>query len=145
MRDGSELRLGVLQLKVRFASSGRAAAANPSPTHGAIMLSGFDDRGNAIQHVVRSDGRSAAPGQMITLATVGRDASNDIRLDSKTVSRRHALIGIDQNGTICVRDLGSSNGTFVDNQRANNLPVRIETAKTVAFGDLGLTVSRLTN
>jgi predicted component of type VI protein secretion system len=48
--------------------------------------------------------------------TVGRSAENDIALSrDERVSRLHAVIERFQS-TWCVRDLGSSNGTFVDGE-----------------------------
>jgi ABC-type multidrug transport system ATPase subunit len=48
--------------------------------------------------------------------TIGRDSHNHIHLDHPTVSRQHAEI-VRQNGVQVLRDLGSSNGTFLDSQR----------------------------
>lgn len=59
------------------------------------------------------------------LLTVGRDSSNGIVLDQEnTVSRRHAQF-IKQGDTLCVEDLGSTNGTFVNGMQISSLtPVR---------------------
>ena len=46
-------------------------------------------------------------------ATIGRDADNDIVLPYRQVSRRHAQIECTQS-SCTVRDLGSTNGTFVN-------------------------------
>ncbi len=58
-------------------------------------------------------------GQSFTLSEgtycIGRDASANVVLESRTASRRHAEIGFD--GKRCVvRDLGSQNGTLVNGQ-----------------------------
>lgn len=77
-------------------------------------------------------------GQRITLQmgknTVGRTPENDIHLDDPQVSRRHAEITWD--GVRCtVADLGSSNGTFVNNRRLTpNLPESICPGDRVVFG-----------
>jgi pSer/pThr/pTyr-binding forkhead associated (FHA) protein len=47
---------------------------------------------------------------------VGRDSNCDARLDSLRVSRRHCLI-IATGGDVVVRDLGSTNGTWVNGRR----------------------------
>jgi two-component system NtrC family sensor kinase len=48
--------------------------------------------------------------------SLGRDASNQIRLHDTEVSRRHAELSYD--GSVCtIVDLGSSNGTYVNGQR----------------------------
>lgn len=47
---------------------------------------------------------------------IGRDASCDIVIDSSEVSRRHAELEV-QGATLTLRDLGSTNGTFVNGNR----------------------------
>ena len=47
---------------------------------------------------------------------LGRDASSDIVLDDDQVSGRHIRIGY-EGGEFRVRDLGSTNGTFVNGER----------------------------
>ncbi|MEX0715399.1 MAG: FHA domain-containing protein [Planctomycetaceae bacterium] len=63
-------------------------------------------------------------GQKIVLSrgevVFGRDDDCGIRLTSADVSRRHCVLRIDP-GEVVLRDLGSSNGTFV-----NGIPVRDE-------------------
>lgn len=55
---------------------------------------------------------------------VGRDASNRIRLHDTEVSRRHAEFrGVD--GGYQVIDLGSANGTFVNNQRVQRALLQV--------------------
>ena len=49
--------------------------------------------------------------------SIGRDASNQIILNDKFVSRKHAELVIMDNGQVMIRDLGSSNGTFVNSKR----------------------------
>lgn len=61
-----------------------------------------------------------------TIHTVGRLASSDLLLDRPVVSSCHAVIRFHKGGWI-VRDLGSTNGTFVDGRRAGpgiNVPLR---------------------
>ena len=55
--------------------------------------------------------------------SIGRNQANDIVMDDKSVSKRHALITCQQmkNGEIRVQiaDLHSTNGTFVNGDRIN--------------------------
>jgi hypothetical protein len=48
---------------------------------------------------------------------IGRDANNQIVLNDNFVSRKHAEIVILDNGQVMIRDLESSNGTFVNGKR----------------------------
>jgi EAL domain-containing protein (putative c-di-GMP-specific phosphodiesterase class I) len=48
--------------------------------------------------------------------TIGRVESNNLRIDTTQVSREHCRI-VKQHGELWVRDLGSTNGTFVNGQR----------------------------
>ena len=53
------------------------------------------------------------------IVSLGRDAANGVRLHDTEISRRHAEIRRDENGYHVV-DIGSANGTFVNNQRIRN-------------------------
>jgi predicted component of type VI protein secretion system len=51
-----------------------------------------------------------------TVVDIGRDTSLPLHLDEDTqVSRRHARVAV-QGGTVVVEDLGSTNGTYVNEQ-----------------------------
>src|SRR5262245_45631697 len=51
-----------------------------------------------------------------TTVTLGRTSQSDVQIDDPSVSRRHCEISFDE-GVLRVKDLGSVNGTFV-NERA---------------------------
>jgi pSer/pThr/pTyr-binding forkhead associated (FHA) protein len=61
-------------------------------------------------------GRSFALGPQ---SVVGRDPTAAINLVDEEVSRRHALISVDE-ARATVEDLGSSNGTFVGARQISN-------------------------
>ncbi|MHC4441165.1 MAG: FHA domain-containing protein [Planctomycetota bacterium] len=52
------------------------------------------------------------PGKTV----IGRKEECDLRIPLAEVSRKHAMIMVDQD-SVTVRDLGSSNGTYVNNQK----------------------------
>jgi pSer/pThr/pTyr-binding forkhead associated (FHA) protein len=49
--------------------------------------------------------------------TIGREKNNDIVINDVKVSRNHLQIAQDNNGVFTVVDLGSTNGTFVNDER----------------------------
>ena len=50
------------------------------------------------------------PNQKVT---VGRSASSNVQIDNQYVSNQHLSFLLNDNGTVTVTDLGSSNGTYV--------------------------------
>jgi predicted component of type VI protein secretion system len=50
--------------------------------------------------------------------SIGRNADCDVSIDDETLSRRHAVVHIAWNGVV-VEDLGSRNGTFVNDERVH--------------------------
>jgi DNA-binding winged helix-turn-helix (wHTH) protein len=65
---------------------------------------------------------------------LGRDLDDGIRIDSPTVSRRHARISISDTGAI-LEDLESKNGTFVGEQRVSG-PVRLNDGDEIRTGSV---------
>jgi hypothetical protein len=49
--------------------------------------------------------------------SIGRDASNNVVLNDKMVSRHHAQLIIMDNGQVMIKDLGSSNGSYLNGNR----------------------------
>jgi len=56
--------------------------------------------------------------------TLGRHANNTLRLVDREVSKEHASIDRMAGGGFLLRDLGSSNGTFVNGRRVKELKLR---------------------
>ena len=67
--------------------------------------------------------------------TLGRDDANSLVIDSHRASRRHAVL-IKQGLQVWVRDLDSSNGTFVNEERVTCC--RLEHGDVVEVGDFRL-------
>ena len=54
---------------------------------------------------------------MNKIITIGRDASNDHKLSYGVISHRHAELVIKDDGTFFIKDLSSTNGTYVNGKR----------------------------
>ncbi|HEY2017693.1 MAG TPA: FHA domain-containing protein, partial [Bryobacteraceae bacterium] len=65
---------------------------------------------------------------------IGRGDGCAVMLDSRSVSRLHALIQRRDAGDLCLVDLGSRNGSFVNNHRVS-VPVVLNDKDSLIFGD----------
>jgi len=66
--------------------------------------------------------------------SIGRSARNGLVIESQKVSRRHAIINVQNVGEFWLIDLGSSNGTFLNKRRVHQ-PVRLCNQDQVIIGD----------
>jgi ABC transport system ATP-binding/permease protein len=103
-------------------------ANTPTPIHDQdILRIGDDNFGvslgltllNPLESSAPLEGFSAASSPTVMesfeIVSIGRAPESDIHLDAPTVSRRHALIR-KQGQVYILEDLGSGNGTFVNDQ-----------------------------
>lgn len=129
LRTGDQLSFGAVLAKFVVAEAARPAAAGASPLPASVI---------AAAQAMAMDGesgatrvRAAAPkfvlrgvsgntfGKMYGVTgpmTIGRSAECDISIPVEEISRRHALVKPNAQG-LMVEDLGSSNGTFINNKR----------------------------
>lgn len=70
---------------------------------------------------------------------IGRHRDNDLRIDDPLISRQHAQI-LQQGRTIYLRDLNSTNGTFVNNKRVDI--AALEEGTVIKLGSCLLTFLR---
>ena len=66
--------------------------------------------------------------------SLGRAGANTIVLESPKVSRRHALIHLQNIGELWLIDFGSSNGTFLNKRRIHH-PIRLSDRDQITIGD----------
>ncbi|OGO37298.1 MAG: hypothetical protein A2W35_02290 [Chloroflexi bacterium RBG_16_57_11] len=76
------------------------------------------------------------PGQEVSLSkpefVVGRELGNDLVIASPSVSRRHLRIFL-QGSQYLIEDLGSANGTFINNRRIS-APTPLQSGDSVYLG-----------
>ncbi len=65
--------------------------------------------------------------------TIGRDSTNTIVINDAEVSRRHARLTL-QGGKYLIEDLGSTNGTFVNNIRLSG-PHVLKSGELISLGE----------
>ncbi len=71
--------------------------------------------------------------------SIGRHRDNDLRIDDPLISRQHAQV-IQQGRTTYLRDLNSTNGTYVNAKRVDIAP--LEEGTTIQIGNFQLTFTR---
>ena len=69
--------------------------------------------------------------------SIGRSPKSTIVLDSPKISRRHAIINVQNVGEFWLIDLGSSNGTFLNKRRVHH-PVKLCDQDQIIIGDFVL-------
>jgi ABC-type multidrug transport system ATPase subunit/pSer/pThr/pTyr-binding forkhead associated (FHA) protein/ABC-type multidrug transport system permease subunit len=83
----------------------------------------------AIEIVTATGRLTADPGMTVT---IGRHSESTLQIEDPLVSREHLRIRV-VDGAWVVEDAGSRNGSFVDGQRLERLPLASET--TIRLGD----------
>src|SRR5215210_5102255 len=75
--------------------------------------------------------------------SVGRVSDNDLQLEHGSVSKIHASLVMNREGTLLVADTGSTNGTFINGRRiAYGEARQIEDGDVVTFGDVEVRFKR---
>jgi len=88
--------------------------------------------------IIRTDGRTAETIELKKgLNRLGRSARNDFQLDHDSISRFHAEIVL-ADEWMCVRDMDSSNGVFVNDEQVLESP--LETGQVLRLGEVSMLV-----
>jgi pSer/pThr/pTyr-binding forkhead associated (FHA) protein len=72
----------------------------------------------------------------------GQAKKFEVNDTSKTISKTHAALAVDQNGRVLIEDLNSTNGTFiegvdqVETQVENGEPQSLEAGQRLRLGDV---------
>jgi pSer/pThr/pTyr-binding forkhead associated (FHA) protein len=126
---------------VRGLNVDRTAPALPISNGPPAHTGGASSQPNPITVMVHADG--AAKPRSMYLATntvVGRGTECDLRLDDTFVSQEHARI-FAKDGSWYVEDLGSTNGTFVNEQRLA-APAMLTSGDRIRVGTTVLELAR---
>jgi hypothetical protein len=84
--------------------------------------------------VIKNDGEQLQSLELrVGVNRFGRSEGNDFPIDHPTISGSHCEVVPESNGVI-VRDLGSTNGTFIDGVRINE--ARLEFGQTLQLGEV---------
>jgi len=77
-------------------------------------------------------------------AYIGRAAGNAVRMDDPSVSRLHCSLSLRSGGVVVIADVGSANGTHVNEDLLSRDEARpLRTGDVVGVGDFKLTVSEI--
>ena len=66
--------------------------------------------------------------------SIGRNRNSQIVINNNTISKEHAMIEFDSEFNATIKDLNSSNGTYVNGERLKFLPLRLKTGDKITFG-----------
>lgn len=93
-----------------------------------------------VRFVIRSPSGKRRNGVVPLPVLVGRGDEAKIRIPQDSVSRRHCEF-VERDGHVCIRDLGSTNGTLLDGKRIRpNVDTPVSSGGTVGVGDVQIRV-----
>jgi hypothetical protein len=100
----------------------------------------FDPREDFLVFPVK---HRAGRGPSIDPIWVGREEKNDVVIPDASVSSVHAYFTVGKDGTYSLQDLGSKNGSFIDNERVPSKDqgpaVELKSVSRIRFGSVTLT------
>ena len=110
------------------------------------MTNDIDNMNAATTNTWQLNALTEALGDLTLTVTdslsVGRGSDNDLVLGSKQISRNHAQLSV-LNGQLYVKDLESSNGTFINDERiAANESKQLAAEDTLGFASFIFQVSK---
>lgn len=140
---GQDLFAKALVVKVGFDGDPERAESTASTAAGTPPPAGpaeskelfFNSDGRRYQVHLKLDG---APGY------IGRAAGSAVRIDDPSVSRLHSSLSLGSGGGVLIADVGSANGTYVNDELLGRNEARpLKAGDIVGVGDFRLTVSEI--
>lgn len=131
--DGAMFKVGDLLLFARVGARVVAGekVAPPAPPMAPLPMMGDDDGHTrvrmALPRFMLRGVSGVTFGKTLPLygsMVIGRQADCEISIPSDEISRRHARLEVTPNG-VRVEDLGSSNGTYVNDKRVENAVLKV--------------------
>ncbi|MBB5122671.1 FHA domain-containing protein [Streptomyces eurocidicus] len=110
------------------------APADPERHPGAPLLSG-DPEAAVRLHVVSGPDAGGVHLLHGGEVHVGRSTAADVPLDDPDVSRLHCAVTLAEDGTVTVRDLGSTNGTALAGEEVAGEPVVLPSGELLRVGE----------
>ena len=128
---------GEFEEELRLADEARRAAKLEKPHRSPFEKT---PAVNLIARVILPDKAYEVPLAVIPggkRLSVGRVSDNELPLNDASVSKIHAALTMNLQGTLLVADTGSTNGTFINGRRISYGEARqIEDGDVVGFGDV---------
>ena len=66
--------------------------------------------------------------------SIGRNKNSQIVINNNTVSKDHAIIEFDEDYNCTIKDLNSSNGTYVNGEKLKITPMKLRNGDKIKFG-----------
>jgi len=75
--------------------------------------------------------------------SIGRTGENDVLIDDNSISKMHAALLLNKEGSLVLADTGSTNGTFIDGERiAYGKAYPIAPGQIVKLGNVNIAIER---
>jgi hypothetical protein len=96
---------------------------------------------DAWAQLIADDGSAVLPISF-NRTLIGRDLDCDVRIANQEISRHHAVVFREADRSY-LTDLGSSNGSYVNANRASGSPIPVIAGDNVLLGDLSFTYRKI--
>lgn len=79
----------------------------------------------AVVLIIQTEDEQTTELPLLDKITFGRSSSCDFKINDSKISGQHCKIHINAKGEVCFEDIGSTNGSFLNNSRVHIVLVRI--------------------